>query len=429
MWCFSNHTDQNWSIPLAGFFIHLTSLGLQYSIGLYFLPISKEFNSNRATTAWMGSICMASMLSLGIASGALMDRYDPRILLSIATTFLSLGLLLGSFANSLPMLFLCIGIAGSSCSVHIQAISILQAWFDKKKGLATGIAMAGSGLGNFLFAVLLGAYFARYPTSWRQAMRWESLFIFVLSIPASLLLRKRVVIIQEETKQNEGITQQKNKKKKMKTVSVSLCSLMTQKRMLSIVFTKFVGAFSYGVPFIHLVPLMNDSNVSESDQALALGIIGLASLSGRVVLGALGDRIGHTRLFQFGMSQLAVSMFLFPHCNNAATFSLLAFYYGFWAGGYPSLPPSIISIWYVDHTNHVGRLVGLNFASDAIGAILGPVIVGSMYDHYGSYIEGFSLSGGLFVVATLISFTMPKAIRRRTSIVELDAIEITTVEK
>ena len=83
----------------------------------------------------MGSICMASMLSLGIASGALMDRYDPRILLSIATTFLSLGLLLGSFANSLPMLFLCIGIAGSSCSVHIQAISILQAWFDKKKGL------------------------------------------------------------------------------------------------------------------------------------------------------------------------------------------------------------------------------------------------------------------------------------------------------
>ena len=173
--------------------------------------------------------------------------------------------------------------------------------------------------------------------------------------------------------------------------------------------SKGVSAFAYGVPFVHLVPLMSDLSIGESQQALALALIGLASLLGRVVLGVLSDRMGHVRLFQFGMLQLALSMFVMPHCGSTVSFSLISFYYGFWAGGHISLPPSIISLWYHDQPSRVGKLVGVNFCADTIRAFLGPVIVGALYDVQGNYNVAFSVMGIFFLTATGFACLMPKA--------------------
>ena len=96
----TSEVDKNWTIPIAAFFLHFSSLGMQYSIGLYFLPLIHEFNSDRATISLMGSLCLAAMFSLvGIASGYCMDRFDSRVLLLLASMLLSLGLLCGSYAE------------------------------------------------------------------------------------------------------------------------------------------------------------------------------------------------------------------------------------------------------------------------------------------------------------------------------------------
>ena len=380
---------------------------------------------------------MASMLSLAFISGALMDRYDARILLVIASVLMSLGLLLGSFAESLPALFACVALAGASSSVHIQAAAVIQPWFDRKKGLATGIAMAGSGLGNFVLALVLGAFFTTTsPDRWREALRWEAMWLFMFSIPASLLLKKRPVVACLEDVAAEkdvnlpslelagGSTTGSSTLSSPSPPSppspspppspfppplVTLTSLVCQRRMIFMSLSKGVGAFAYGVPFVHLVPLMSDNSIGESQQALALALVGLASLLGRVVLGVLSDRMGHVRLFQFGMLQLALSMFVMPHCGSTVSFSLISFYYGFWAGGHISLPPSIISLWYHDQPSRVGKLVGVNFCADTIGAFLGPVIVGALYDVQGNYNVAFSVMGCFFLTATGFACLMPKA--------------------
>ena len=375
---------------------------------------------------------MASMLSLAFISGALMDQYDARILLVIASVLMSLGLLLGSFAESLPALFACVALAGASSSVHIQAAAVIQPWFDRKKGLATGIAMAGSGLGNFVLALVLGAFFTTTPDRWREALRWESMWLLVFSIPASLLLKKRPVVACPEDVAVEkdvnllslelagGSTNGSSTPPSPPLPPspppspsppplVTLTSLVCQRRMIFMSLSKGVSAFAYGVPFVHLVPLMSDLSIGESQQALALALIGLASLLGRVVLGVLSDRMGHVRLFQFGMLQLALSMFVMPHCGSTVSFSLISFYYGFWAGGHISLPPSIISLWYHDQPSHVGKLVGVNFCADTIGAFLGPVIVGALYDVQGNYNVAFSVMGIFFLTANGFACLMPKA--------------------
>ena len=416
--CTSTKVDANWLIPTAAFFLHFTSLGMQYSIGLYFLPIQHEFNANRATTAWMGSLCVGLMLGFGFFGGFLMDMYDPRVLLVLASLTLSLGLLLGSYSTTLPVLFFCIALSGAACSIHIQAAGTIQPWFDKKKGLATGIAMAGSGLGNFVFALGIGAFLAAPSTigNWREALRWESFFLLVFSIPASVLLKKRnVVSVVAPPPPPSTATAPATPSTTPSTTPVT--SLILERRMLALLISKAIGAFGYGIPFVHLVPLMSDKGRSEPNQALALGIIGLASLVGRVVLGAVGDRMGHTRLFQIGMFQLAIAMFVLPHCESMVSFCLIAIHYGFWAGGFVSLPPSIISIWFSDYPTKVGRLVGINFCADTVGAIAGPVIVGAMYDVFGNYIVSFSIQAGLLVVATACSCYMPTADKRPKEVV------------
>jgi predicted MFS family arabinose efflux permease len=330
-----------------------------------------------------------------------MDRFDSRVLLLLASMLLSLGLLCGSYAESLPVLFFCIAVSGASTSMHIQAISTLQPWFSEKKGIATGIAMAGSGLGNTVFAMALGFYFANPSNSWRNALRWEALFCLLFAAPASLLLKKR----KHTNKAHQGTTGAMTKP------TVSLWTLMSDRRMLSIFMAKFTAAFAYGVPFVHLIPLMNDKGLSEIFQAAALALIGVASLSGRIILGAAGDRVGHVRLFQFGFTQLALALFLFPHCRGPVAFCFVAFYYGFFAGGYPSLPPTIISIWFANQPGKIGRLVGLNFFADTVGAVSGPVIVGFLYDNSttGNYVGGYTFAGCVMVLATMFAFTMPRA--------------------
>ena len=186
--CTTNEIDRNWLVPVAAFFIHFVSLGMQYSLGLYFLPVSIEFNSNRGTTAWMGSLAMGLMLSCAFPAGYLMDVYDTRVLLALASGLLALGLLLASVAQSLPLFFLSIAASGLACAIHIQAASTIQGWFDEKKGLATGVAMAGSGFGNFIFALAIGTYLAAEGTSthaWREALRWEAMVVVLFSLPAS----------------------------------------------------------------------------------------------------------------------------------------------------------------------------------------------------------------------------------------------------
>merc|ERR1711871_960940 len=104
---------------------------------------------------------------------------------------LCIALLAASFVNSLAGLFGCLALAGAATSVHVHAASKIQQWFAARRGLATGVSMAGSGCGNFVYALALGAFLGGSSNTslWREALRWEALLTACLAFPASLLLR------------------------------------------------------------------------------------------------------------------------------------------------------------------------------------------------------------------------------------------------
>ena len=140
---------------------------------------------------------MGFMLIFAATSGRLMDTFDSRIVFLVGSLVVVTCLIGVSLAKSVWLVYVLFAMCGIGFSATaIQAASIIQFWFSRKRGLATGIAMAGSGLGNAAFAFTIEAmlqHFRHTGGSWRQAIFCEALGGLVLLLPASLLMKPRDV--------------------------------------------------------------------------------------------------------------------------------------------------------------------------------------------------------------------------------------------
>ncbi|KOB74755.1 putative monocarboxylate transporter, partial [Operophtera brumata] len=130
--------------------------GLTYSFGVFYAEFLNYFKEGSGATAWIVSILVGVTLSSAVTiAGAILS---------------SLCVMLSAFANSVFTLIITIGL-GTGFGfglIYLPAIVSVTVWFDKRRSLATGIAVCGSGLGTLLFAPITSALISYY--GWRGAM-------------------------------------------------------------------------------------------------------------------------------------------------------------------------------------------------------------------------------------------------------------------
>lgn len=66
---------RGWVVVLGSFLIHIWSIGLTYAFGVFINPLQKEFNVKREPIVWLNGLCSFSLLTSGIGTGYLADRY------------------------------------------------------------------------------------------------------------------------------------------------------------------------------------------------------------------------------------------------------------------------------------------------------------------------------------------------------------------
>ena len=158
-----------WVVVAAFFIVGTIIWGIRFSFGVFFNSIESEFNLTRAATSTIFSIYMVLGGVFAILGGWALDRYEPRIVVLLMGLFTGLGLLLTSQTNSLWQLFITYSLLLSigTNATYVVLTSTVSRWFDKKRGLALGIAGSGVGLGMMVMAP-----FATYLISnfdWRMA--------------------------------------------------------------------------------------------------------------------------------------------------------------------------------------------------------------------------------------------------------------------
>ncbi|KAI0238358.1 Monocarboxylate transporter 12 [Lamellibrachia satsuma] len=153
-----------WMCVFGCTFMHFLIGGYGRSYGLIYLQLRSHFNSSAALTAWVGGACIAIRMGCSPMSNALSRRFSARVVVFAGGLIVGTGCVLNAFATSTEyMIFsysLMAGFGGSL--VYSPALVVVGEYFEKRRGVAVGMATAGTGVGAFVGPPLLVFLFERY---------------------------------------------------------------------------------------------------------------------------------------------------------------------------------------------------------------------------------------------------------------------------
>ena len=381
---------KRWSV-LLGCFLGMgvaTPALLLQPMGLFVKPVITEFGWSRTEFSVILSIaalCNALILPL---AGYLVDRFGARIMIAIGTAsgsccYVALSLV-HSYGAFLALTALAV-ITGNLAS-YPAYMGLVQRWFDRRLGLALAITSTGIAAGVGGFSFLIAGVIA--------AQGWRAAFTVAGFVALAIGLANVIVLIRD----NPGPIPEAERR--TDTVEVARDghslgeALRTRDFWLYALSSLLVILALVGCGF-NLPALLSDRGVSPTRVASVLAIGSAGSLFGRLVTGIMLDRFP---------ARAVAAVFFF---GQAIGFLLLLL------GGWWALPANFllgtVTGAEIDFLGFViarrfgrlayARIFGTCFAVTLIGAVLGPIVMASIYDRTGSYDLGVKLFPLLPVLA------------------------------
>lgn len=177
-------------IVAAALLIVIMAFGSRFSFGVFFKPMLRDFGWSRTLTS--GAVAL-SMLFQGAGSmymGRLNDKLGPRFVMTLCCIFLGLGLLLMSLVRDVWQLYLFYGvIVGAGMGgAFVAPLSTVARWFVKRRGIMTGIVIAGVGIGTLIVPPLANWLISLY--DWRLSYIIVGSCILVIGVLAAQVLRR-----------------------------------------------------------------------------------------------------------------------------------------------------------------------------------------------------------------------------------------------
>jgi len=378
--------------------IMVATWGAFYSFGIFFKPISMEFGWTRAMTA--GAFSLATIIQgvVAIPVGRLTDRFGSRMVITLCGFLLGLSYLLMSQINSIWQLYLFYGvILGISMGGYfVSLVSTTARWFVKRRGLMTGIVVAGIGLGAIIVPPLANWLISSY--DWRISYRIMGGTVSVIIVLAAQFLRRKPDLIgqtlagQEETKEQESA---------LETGEVSFKTAIRTRQLWMACAMFFCFGFCLFSIMVHIVPHATDLGISTANAATILSIIGISSIVGKVGMGYVIDRMGSRLGWVIGFIIMAIALFWLTVAGEAWMFYAFAIIFGFAYGGCVSGEAPLIAELF-GLSSH-GVLLGVGSFIFTIGAAIGPLLAGYIFDASSSYQQAFLICGIVAILGLILT--------------------------
>src|SRR5262245_9651037 len=179
-----------WIQLLLGLVCMMTISSPQYVWALFTQPLTAALGASLAEIQTTFSILIVVQTFLSPAQGVLVDRFGPRVLLSVGALLTGLSWMLSAGAGALTALYATYGLLGGMGTgiIYVGVVGHVVQWFPDQRGLATGIVAAGYGFGAILttFPIAAAMASAGMPTALRE---FGALFM-VLGMAAAAGLRR-----------------------------------------------------------------------------------------------------------------------------------------------------------------------------------------------------------------------------------------------
>ena len=388
------------------FLIMLVSFGIMDSFGVFIKPLTGEFAWSRWMISASYSLSFLLFGFVGILMGGLTDRFGPRVILTCCGLFLGLGYLLMSQLNALWQLYLFQGViigVGMS-ALYAPVLSLIARWFVRKRGFMTGLALTGLGIGQLVAPPIISRLIALY--DWRYTYIVLGITVIVVVVLATQFLKRDPVAIGQAPYGDRGDDGQAAPPA---DTGYSLPEAARIFPFWGIIIIKFCYGYYMFSIVVHIIPHVSDLGFSPVDAANILALSGAAIVVGSFALGRIGDRIGPRQVFILCFLAALVSLLWLTQSGSMWMLYVFAVVIGLANGGnVVSDSPLVARLFGL---NAMGAIVGVSSCAFSIGAALGPVITGYIFDSTGSYKTAF-LAGAALCVAGLVITSLIRPTKR-----------------
>ncbi|KAL8616127.1 hypothetical protein ACOMHN_066614 [Nucella lapillus] len=159
-----------WVVVVASLFCNMIVDGIGYSFGVFLLEFADYFQESKSKVSLVGSLLCGVYLFAGPVVSALTNRFGCRPVVMVGSVVAGLAFVLSITAPSVNILIITYGVLGGFGlgMIYLPAIVSVGYYFEKKRALATGIAVCGSGIGTFIFAPL--SEYLLQELDWKNAL-------------------------------------------------------------------------------------------------------------------------------------------------------------------------------------------------------------------------------------------------------------------
>ena len=391
---FNFNVNYGWWIVAATFYSSLIFSGcIYFAFSLFVKPLQAEFGWSRSTIMAAFSLLF---ISLGIASplaGRAVDRYGPKVVMSLGTLITALGFAsLIALASPLHyyISYLIIGIGGAAIG-PVTSTAVVSGWFQEKRGLAIGFMSTGIGVGGLILAPLVGGLIIP-KIGWRAGYLCISLLTGTL-IPLTLFVIKTKAAYESDIR----IALHQDGPKGMIGQETGTNELNLRDALFSPAFVFIAGAFMLSQFSINgtiqsHVPHLQDIGFPVTTASVALGGIGLVSAFSKLFFGWLCDKINPKYAFSIGVLFMSGGTFILTMIGPTSPMLVLWSYtliMGIGAGSW--LPAMSMLVSRNFGLAAYGAIFGAATLAHNIGVSTGPLFAGYVYDITRNYHWAFML--------------------------------------
>lgn len=388
-------------IAITAFGIMFISEGIRFSYGVFFKPISLELGWSSATTALVYSVSTILEGLFGTIAGAMIDKYGPRLVLTISGILIGLGYCLVPTVNSAWQFFVFYGvIVGIGMGgIVVPLISIITRWFTTRRTLFTGVVGSGIGAGMLVASPVANQFILNY--GWRMTFMIFGIIILLVTVTGAQFLKRDpstmgLAPYGEKIDNNNGLN--------MPVQGLNLKEAVHFYQFWFVIIMVFIFGFCSNSVNIHIVPDATNLGISATIAAAVLAAIGGLQMVGRIALGLAADRVGNRNIFILGFISFAVLTLWLSLINAVWAFFIFATVFGLAQGGIASSQPSLVAGLFGVKSH--GLLFGFTGFSFTLGAALGPYISGHLFDTHGNYQMAFVICTIISLIALVLTFLL-----------------------
>ena len=403
-------THNRWVIAAAGVVMQI-ALGAVYAWSVFRIPLTKAFGWTISEVTLTFTIAIFVLGLAAFGGGLWMRRAGPRTVALTAGVLYGLGVFLASFAGGrLWWLYCSYGvIAGVGLGLgYIVPVATLVKWFPDKRGLITGLAVAGFGAGALITAPIATRLIAEVGVLQTFAILGAAYFVAVTGgalfmrnppdgyqAPSARTYDPRATVPDTPTSPGSYVGDGLQAVPRSLREALHSWQWYALWTLLLLNTTAGIAVISQAAPMFQEI-----TSISAARAASIVGIISIANGAGRLLWAWLSDLVGRRAVFLAMFLLQAIIFWLMPSAHGLSLFAALTvavlLCYG---GGFGTMPAFAADYFGAEH---VGSIYGLMLTAWGVAGVLGPTLMAALRERSGGYDQGLRLIAGLMLVSAII---------------------------